>query len=237
MISLYDAAQQFELALTREQLDTFERYYHELIEWNARINLTAITDYNQVIVKHFLDSISIAPLLQSFGPTGRLVDIGTGAGLPGIPLKIVLPDWHVTLLEATGKKVDFLNHVIAQLDLRNITAVHARAEDLGQDPTYREQFDVAVARAVARMATLVEYALPLVHIGGWFIAQKGVDVDEELESAVRALDELGGRVHQIVPVQLPGLDKRHLIVVEKIARTSVKYPRRAGLPERKPLTK
>jgi 16S rRNA (guanine527-N7)-methyltransferase len=166
-----------------------------------------------------------------------LIDIGTGAGLPGIPLKIVLSDWHVTLLEATGKKVDFLNHVIAQLDLVNTFAIHIRAEDAGQQPAYREKFDVAVARAVAQMATLVEYALPLVRLGGWFIAQKGVDIDDELQHAARALDELGGRVRQIVPVQLPGLDKRHLIVVEKIAPTPVKYPRRAGLPERKPLIK
>lgn len=237
MISLYDAAQQFNLTLTREQLAAFDRYYNELIEWNARINLTAITEYDQVIVKHFLDSISIAPTLRSLAPHGRLVDIGTGAGLPGIPLKIVLPDWHVTLLEATGKKVDFLNHVIAQLNLADTCAIHIRAEDAGQQPIYREQFDVAVARAVAQMATLVEYALPLVRIGGWFIAQKGVDVDDEVKQATYALNELGGRVHQVVPVQLPGLDVRHLIVVEKIAPTPAKYPRRAGLPERKPLIK
>jgi len=237
MISLFDAAQQFDLTLTSQQLDAFDRYYHLLIEWNTRINLTAITEYDQVIVKHFLDSISIAPLLRPFATRGRLVDIGTGAGLPGIPLKIVLPDWHVTLLEATGKKVDFLNHVIAQLDLVDTFAIHIRAEDAGQQPAYREQFDVAVARAVAQMATLVEYALPLVRVGGWFIAQKGVDIDDELQHAARALDKLGGRVRQIVPVQLPGLDIRHLIVVEKIAHTPIKYPRRAGLPERKPLTK
>jgi 16S rRNA (guanine527-N7)-methyltransferase len=165
-----------------------------------------------------------------------LIDIGTGAGFPGIPLKIILSDLRLTLLEATGKKVEFLKHIIARLPLRDVTAIQARAEDLAHKIDHREQYDVAVARAVANLATLAEYALPFVRVGGLFIAQKGVDIDDELKQAKRALKELGGRVREIVPVQLPGLEQRHLIVIEKINATPNKYPRRAGIPERKPLT-
>ncbi len=166
----------------------------------------------------------------------RLIDIGAGAGFPGLPLKIALPELHLTLLETTGKKVAFLRHIIAQLQLRDALAIQARAEDLGRDPAYREEYAVAVARAVANLATLLEYALPFVRQGGVFIAQKGVDVDDEIRQAQRALDVLGGRVRASVPVQLPGLEPRHLIVVEKIAATPAAYPRRAGVPARKPLT-
>ena len=166
----------------------------------------------------------------------HLIDIGTGAGFPGIPLKIALPDLRLTLLETTGKKVEFLKHMIEQLHLKDTIAIQARAEDLGRDPLHREQYDVAVARAVAKLATLAEYTLPFVRIGGVFIAQKGVDVDEEMRQAERALRVLGGRVRETVSVELPGLEPRHLIVVEKIAATPASFPRRAGIPERLPLT-
>jgi 16S rRNA (guanine527-N7)-methyltransferase len=235
MISLADAAQEFGLVLTSDQQTAFDLYYHELIDWNACINLTSITEHDQVVVKHFLDSLSIAPILRPLASAARLIDIGAGAGFPGIPLKIAFPDLRLTLLETTGKKVEFLKHVIARLQLRDAIAIQARAEDAGRSPDHREQYDVAVARAVANMATLAEYALPFVRKGGVFIAQKGVDVDEELKQAACALKELGGRVRETVPVQLPGLEPRHLIVVEKTAPTPDKYPRRAGIPERKPL--
>jgi 16S rRNA (guanine527-N7)-methyltransferase len=231
--SLDEGARAFGISLTRAQGDAFETYYRELVAWNARVNLTAITARDDVIVKHFLDALSVAPQLHS---ARNLIDIGAGAGLPGIPLKIVLPHLRLTLLEATRKKIEFLKHIITQLNLPDAVAVHARAEDLACDAAHREQYDAAVARAIASLATLLEYALPFVRQGGVFIAQKGVEVDDEIRAAARALDLLGGRVRESVPVQLPGLEPRHLIVVEKIAATPDKYPRRAGVPERKPLT-
>ncbi|MCI0474821.1 MAG: 16S rRNA (guanine(527)-N(7))-methyltransferase RsmG, partial [Anaerolineales bacterium] len=215
----------------------------------------AITARDDVIVKHFLDSLSAAPVIASaakqspnnleiassqktlLAMTMRLIDIGTGAGFPGLPLKIALPHLRVTLLEATGKKVAFLNHIRAQLELHDAVAIQARAEDLARDAAHRARYDVAVARAVANLATLLEYALPFVRRGGIFIAQKGVDVDDEIRAAARALELLGGRVREVVLVQLPGLEPRHLVVVEKIAVTPDKYPRRAGTPERQPLTR
>lgn len=236
MISLTDAAREFGLMLNADQIKAFDLYYRELIDWNARFNLTSITEYDQVIVKHFLDSLSIAPILQPLAPTIRLIDVGAGAGLPGIPLKIALPDLQLTLLETTGKKVEFLKHLIALLQWRDAIALQARAEDLGHKLDHREQYDVAVARAVANLATLLEYALPFVRQGGLFIAQKGVDVGDEIGQAARALKELGGRVREIAPVQLPGLEQRHLVIIDKVGATPDKYPRRAGIPERKLLT-
>ncbi|MEW5717151.1 MAG: 16S rRNA (guanine(527)-N(7))-methyltransferase RsmG [Chloroflexota bacterium] len=270
-ISLVEGARAFGVELTPAQHDAFETYYRELVVWNARVNLTAITARDDVIVKHFLDSLSVVPMLHRlviarsnlsgatisvaeskvrdeaisesrgdcFAPlamTMRLIDIGAGAGFPGLPLKIALPHLRLTLLEATGKKVAFLKHIIAQRDLRDAVAIQARAEDLARDAAHCAQYDVAVARAVAHLATLLEYALPFVRQGGVFIAQKGVDVAAETCAAARALELLGGRVREVAPVQLPGLEPRRLIVVEKIAATPDKYPRRAGIPERKPLT-
>jgi 16S rRNA (guanine527-N7)-methyltransferase len=165
----------------------------------------------------------------------RLIDIGTGAGFPGIPLKIAIPNLHLTLLETTGKKVEFLSHMISELHLSDTIAIQARAEDLGHDANHREQYEVAVARAVANMATLSEYALPFVRKGGVFIAQKGVDVEGEVKQAERALKILGGHVREIVPVQLPGLEPRHILVIDKVTETPDTYPRRAGTPERKPI--
>jgi 16S rRNA (guanine527-N7)-methyltransferase len=239
MIALVDGARSFGIELTAAQDVAFEAYYRELIDWNARVNLTSITERDQVMVKHFLDSLSAAPVIASrvaAKPSPHLIDIGAGAGLPGIPLKIVFPDLQLTLLETTGKKVDFLKHMIAQLKLENALAIQARAEDLGHDAAHRERYDVAVARAIAPMVTLAEYTLPLVCIGGMFIAYKGVDVDAEMQAASRAIEKLGGRVRKIVPVQLPGLEPRHLIVVEKTSATPEKFPRRAPLPKQKPIS-
>lgn len=239
MVQLLDGAREFGIDLTPEQLNAFEIYYRELIAWNARANLTAIVERDQVVVKHFLDSLSVAPILrQTFSAAPglhSLIDIGSGAGFPGLPLGIVLPDTHVTLLEATRKKVDFLEHIITQLQLQHVTAIYARAEDAAHDPAHREKYDAAVARAVSDLATLLEYTLPFVRVGGIFVAQKGIRVDDEIHRAARALEALGGRVREIVPVQLPGLELRHLIVVEKITATPLKYPRRAGVPEKKPI--
>lgn len=238
MTQLLNGARALGVDLTPEQLSAFEIYYRELRAWNARANLTAIVERDQVMVKHFLDSLSIVPVLRqtfSAAPGSQsLIDIGSGAGFPGLPLKIVFPEIHVTLLEATRKKVAFLEHIIAQLQLQ-VTAIHARAEDLAHDPVHREKYDAAVARAVADLAALLEYALPFVRVGGIFVAQKGIQVDDEIHRAARALETLGGRIREIVSVQLPELEPRHLVVVEKITATPPNYPRRAGLAEKKPL--
>lgn len=235
MLQLDDAARAFGLELSSSQLNAFEIYWRELSQWNARVNLTAIVDRDQVFIKHFLDSLSIAPLLGVLQTSPSLVDIGSGAGLPGLALKIALPLLRVTLVDATRKKVDFLRHMIAELDLQNVSAIQARAEDLAHDPAHREQYDFAVARAVADLAVLLEYALPFVQIGGVFIAQKGIQVEDEIRRASPALESLGGQLRESVPVQLPGLEPRHLVVVDKVAPTPLTYPRRAGLPERKPI--
>jgi len=227
-----DDARQFGIVLTSAQVDAFQAYFRELVAWNERVNLTAIVEYDAVVVKHFLDALSLAPVVRD---AKSLIDIGSGAGFPGLPLKIVRPDLRVTLLEAIGKKTAFLNHIIAMLELRDITAIHARAEDLGHKPEHRERYDAALGRAVAELATLAEYALPFLRIGGIFVAQKGVQVEEEIERAEHAISTLGGWLREIIPVNLPGLEQRHLIVVEEIARTPYEYPRRAGVPERKPL--
>ncbi|MBI5302362.1 MAG: 16S rRNA (guanine(527)-N(7))-methyltransferase RsmG [Chloroflexi bacterium] len=233
MKNLTDAARAFQVALTTQQLDAFEIYLRELTEWNTRVNLTAIIERDQVVLKHFLDSLSVVPALPTDART--LLDVGSGAGFPGVPLKIVRPELRVTLLESVGKKVAFLQHLIARLDLRDTAAIHARAEDLAREAAHRDKYDVVVARAVADLAVLAEYALPFVRVGGVFIAQKGVAIDDEVQRATRALRILGGQVSAITPVQLPGLEPRHLVVIAKIAPTSETFPRRAGIPERKPL--
>lgn len=227
-----DAAKQFGVELTSTQVDQFDIHFRELVAWNERTNLTSIVEYDAVAVKHFLDSLSLAPIVRD---AKSLIDIGSGAGFPGLPLKIARPDLRVTLLEATGKKVTFINHIIAMLELRDVRAIHARAEDCGHDQEHREHYDAAVVRAVAEMATLAEYAMPFVRVGGIFVAQKGKDIGEEMQRAQHAIALLGGRLREIVPVQLPGIEARHLIVIEKIAATPAQYARRAGMPEKKPL--
>ncbi len=234
LVVLSAHAHEFGIELSPAQLEAFEIYLRELVAWNARFNLTTITEPDQVIVKHFLDSLSVASVLHDPVPA-MLIDVGSGAGFPGLPLKIGLPALSVTLIDSTGKKVEFLKHVIAELNLRGVTALHARAEEVAHNPAHREKYDAAAARAVADLATLLEYTLPFVRVGGVFVAQKGVDVEEEVRRAARAMEELGGRLSAVVPVQLPGLEPRHLIVVEKVAATPGNYPRAAGAPKKKPI--
>lgn len=229
------AAALFQLQLTPEQSGQFERYARELADWNEKMNLTAITDPAEVQVRHFLDSLSVAqavPLL----PGTRLIDVGTGAGFPGLPLLIACPGIEVTLLEATGKKLTFLNHLAATLGLAGVTTLHARAEDAGHLPEHRAAYDVAVARAVARLPSLVEYLLPLVKVGGRCIAMKGDTAYQEAADAQRALKMLGGRVQRIDKIQLPGVVEAHyLVIVEKVTPTPALYPRKPGTPTREPL--
>ncbi|MFN8484621.1 MAG: 16S rRNA (guanine(527)-N(7))-methyltransferase RsmG [Anaerolineae bacterium] len=225
------------IALSPAQLAQFETYYHELIEWNSRFNLTRITDYTAVSVEHFLDSLMpLALCPDAFPDAARVVDVGSGAGLPGVALKIARPDLRLTLTDAVGKKVRFLDHLIARLALADTAAVHARAEDMGRDRAYRAAFDVAVARAVADMAVLAEYLLPLARVGGVVIAQKGSQVEAELARAGRAVQTLGGAAPRLAAYTLPGLDApRVLVSIPKARRTPDAYPRRAGVPSQEPL--
>jgi 16S rRNA (guanine527-N7)-methyltransferase len=234
---LEEGAREFGVELTQAQLDRFEAYYRHLVEWNARINLTAITGHGEVRVLHFLDSLSVACALPRERLDDRkLIDVGSGAGFPGVPLAIAFPRLRVTLLEATGKKVAFLDDLVAALGLENATTLQGRAEELGQREEYRERYDLAVARAVAGMRTLVEYALPFVRVNGIFIASKGAEAAEETEAAAGAIRRLGGELRQLVPIVLPTLDEpRGLAVIEKVALTPARYPRRAGVPSKRPL--
>lgn len=232
------AASLLNLNLIPAQLAAFQTYADELTAWNAKSNLTAITDAQGVQIKHFLDSLTCLTALRTApsAPAPSIVDVGTGAGFPGIPLKIVCPAIRLTLVEATGKKVAFLEHLIDRLELAGVTAVKARAEEIGQDPAHREQYDWAVARAVADLPVLVEFLLPLVRVGGKCLAQKGESAPAEAQAAEKALRLLGGQLNQLIPVELPGVaETRYLVLVDKIAATPAKYPRRAGVPAKNQL--
>jgi len=227
--------QQLGVSLKEEQLNQFYQYYEMLIEKNKVMNLTAITEYEEVIHKHFLDSISIV-LWKGFSQKASFIDIGTGAGFPGIPLKIAFPDLSVVLLDSLRKRVDFLNDVIQKLNLRNITAVHGRAEDFGKMKEYREQFDFCVSRAVANLATLCEYSLPFVKVGGNFIAYKAEKAEEEIYTAQKAITLLGGVLEKTISLSLQdGNIKRELIVIQKKKKCPEKYPRKAGIAKKEPL--
>jgi 16S rRNA (guanine527-N7)-methyltransferase len=223
------------LKLTKQEEKAFETYATTLMEWNQRINLTAITEPDQIENKHFLDSLSCIPVLREF-PSKDLVDVGTGAGFPGIPIKIIMPEVNVTLVESIGKKVEFCRELIQKLDLKGIQIVQGRAEELGQDPKYREQFDVGIARAVAHLDILAEYLLPFVRLGGKMLALKGHTGPQEVQKAEHAIQLLGGRMNKLVPVTLPGIcEDRYLIIIDKVISTPQKYPRRVGVPAKKGL--
>ncbi|HZQ08780.1 MAG TPA: 16S rRNA (guanine(527)-N(7))-methyltransferase RsmG [Anaerolineae bacterium] len=237
MSILYQHARAFDLELTPTQQEQFEKYFHLLVDWNARFNLTAITEYTDVQRKHFLDSLSAAPILLRTGIEGKnLIDVGAGAGFPGMPLAIALPDLHVTLLEATAKKVRFLDELARELDLENVDTVAARAEEFAHVPSQREHYQFAIARALAPMRTLVEYTLPFVSIGGMLIAYKAVDAKKETDDARRAIHKLGGHLKEIQRVQLGDQDDvRHLVIIDKVAPTPDEYPRGSGRPKSRPL--
>ena len=233
---LTGAQQLLGLDLTSSQRRAFQTYYRELADWNARFNLTAITDRQGVQVRHFLDSLSCLLALGNDVQEQSVIDVGSGAGFPGLPLKIVRPSLRLTLLEATGKKVKFLRHLVALLQLNDVDVIHARAEEIGQDPVQRESYDWVLARAVAALPTLVEYLLPLCRLGGYCLAQKGEKAAAEALAAEPAILLLGGRLNRLLPVELPGLaETRHLVIIDKIARTPAKYPRRPGKPAKSPI--
>lgn len=226
----------FKIEISDQAAQQFESYANLISEWNERINLTNITDPTGIRVKHFLDSLSVLTL-PNLPEKANVVDVGTGAGVPGVPLKIACPEWHVTLMDATRKKVDFLNMVIETLELPHLQAVQARAEEAGQAPQHREKYDMVIARSVARMPTLAEYLLPLCKVGGLCIAMKGETVYTELEDAKFALQTLGGAVENVQEIQLPNVEHKHyLACIRKTKRTAKKFPRRTGLPTKMPLS-
>lgn len=238
MKPLIHGAHELGIRLTDRHLTAFATCYDTLVEWNRRFNLTAITDWEGVLIRHFLDSLSCLKAIphSELSAGAQVIDVGTGAGYPGIPLKIVCPGMRLTLLESTRKKVTYLEHLISELGLKDVQVIHDRAEQLGQDPTYRERYDWALARAVAKMPTLVEYLLPLARVGGAMLAQKGQDAPAEVQEASQAISALGGEVRQLVPVELRGLaETRYLVVVDKVASTPEQYPRRPGMPDKRPL--
>lgn len=225
----------FGLELTPKQQRAFSLMAAELLAWNERANLTAITEPGQIEVRHFLDSLSVVRAVK-FKPEQRVIDVGTGAGFPGLPLRVLFPQIALTCLEATGKKVEYIQHVARKLDMPDVRVVHARAEEAGQDPAHREAYDVALARAVARLPVLVEYLLPLLKVGGRMVALKGETAAQEVSDSHAALRLLGGEMRRLIPVELPEVAETHyLVLIEKIAASPAQYPRRPGIPSRKPL--
>ena len=233
---LEKGALHYEKTITNQQLEQFVKYMELLKDWNTKINLTAIEDDREIIIKHFIDSMSILPYVKD--SEQKLIDVGTGAGFPGIPLKIVNKNIEVTLLDSLEKRVKFLNEVIKSINIsgvNSIRAVHGRAEDMGMNPIYREKYDIAVARAVANLPVLLEYCLPFVKINGIFIAMKGSNT-EEFDNCNKALDILGGKIEKIKKMKLPFTNiERNVIVVRKFRQTPTKYPRKAGKPVKEPL--
>jgi 16S rRNA (guanine527-N7)-methyltransferase len=237
MEKLVSGAARLGITLTSHQINQFQTYYELLAEWNQRINLTAIVEYQEVQIKHFLDSLTVSLAFTTNSISqARVVDVGSGAGLPGIPLKIVWPGIRLTLLESVGKKTTFLSHLVKNLGLDDVEVVTGRAEEVAHLSARREQFDVTVSRGVAGMATLTELCLPFCRIAGTFIAQKKGDIVQEMAQAERAIALLGGQLREIKTVDIPDLaDNRCLIVVRKVSVTPSCYPRRPGMPGKRPL--
>ena len=232
-----DRAKAIGVELSDTQVQQFVTYYEMLVEQNKYMNLTAITAYDEVIDKHFIDSISLNKAVN-VAEKGhiKVIDVGTGAGFPGIPLKIAFPELEITLLDSLNKRVNFLNEVIAALKLENIHAMHGRAEDFGRNPEYREAYDLCVSRAVAQLATLGEYCMPFVKIGGQFIPYKSGDIKDELKNAQKAIKILGGHLNHVESFKLPETDiERTLVIIDKTGKTGKTYPRKAGKPSKEPL--
>lgn len=232
---LDDKVRRLNIILDDIQLKQFEKYFEILIEWNKVMNLTGITEYQDVVDKHFVDSLSIVNVLD-MNKIDNIIDIGTGAGFPGVPLKIAFPHLKVVLLDSLNKRIKFLNHVIDELELRDIRTLHGRAEDFARKTEYREKFDVCVSRAVANLASLSEYCLPYVKVGGCFVSYKSVDVDGELDNSKKAISILGGKIDLVTKFQLPDTDiHRSFVKIDKTKSTLKKYPRKAGMPTKEPL--
>lgn len=229
---LKNKANQINIKLEDEQIKQFYKYMNLLLEWNEKVNLTAIVDPEEVILKHFIDSITIK---KQINEKEKVIDVGTGAGFPGIPLSIIDDNINITLLDSLNKRVIFLEEAIKELELKNIKAIHGRVEEFAKNKNEREIYDIATSRAVAPLNILLEYLLPLIKIGGKCICMKGSNI-EEIKDAKNALDILGGKIESIEEIILPGSDiKRNIIIVKKVKQTPLKYPRKAGTPSKEPL--
>lgn len=227
--------EELNIKLEKRQICQFLQYYELLVEWNSFMNLTAITDFDEVIKKHFIDSISLIKAID-LSKELSVIDIGTGAGFPGIPLKIAFPNLKITLLDSLNKRIKFLNEVIDKLELDNIETIHGRAEDFAKDKKYRQAYDLCVSRAVANLSTLSEYCLPYVKTGGKFISYKSEKITDEMNAAKNAIKILGGNILGQVDFNLPDSDiYRNLFIIVKAKETPIKYPRKAGLPSKEPL--
>lgn len=240
MNKLVNICNKINIEISDDQINCFEKYYELLIEKNKVMNLTAITDKEDVIVKHFIDSIALIPYLTDKGINInnklKIIDIGTGAGFPGLPLKIMMPDVKFTLLDSLNKRVSFLNEVIDELKLKDIEALHGRAEDYASDNKYREKYDICVSRAVANLSTLSEYCIPFVKEDGFFISYKAGESEEEINNSKNAIKILGGKINKVEEFVLPGTDvSRVFVFIRKQELTDKKYPRKAGVPAKKPL--
>ena len=233
--TLIEGSKEFNIDLDEKALGAFRTYKGLLKDWNKKINITSITDDVEIDIKHFLDSLS--PLITNlFQGNSRVIDVGTGGGFPGIPLKIINENLEVTLLDSLNKRINFLNVVIDQLGLENIRAIHGRAEELSRRKDYRDQYDICISRAVASLDTLSEYCLPFVKPGGHFISMKGPDLEEELNLSKNAIKTLGGQIEKVEMVKIPLSDIEHsLVIIKKIKQTPTKYPRGGGKPRKKPL--
>lgn len=235
-VQLKEEVKQMGIGLTDHQIDQFYNYYELLIHWNSMVNLTAITQMDEVVTKHFVDSLSLKKIIVDIDQKQRkLIDVGTGAGFPGIPLKIAFPELEITLLDSLNKRVKFLNEVIGNLQLDGIIAIHGRAEDLGRDHVSRETYDLCVSRAVANLATLSEYCMPFVKTGGYFVPYKSGKLEEELATGKGAVKKLSGEIEDILTFTLPNADERCLVKIRKTGVMSKKYPRKAGMPSKEPL--
>lgn len=241
---LIDGCKEYSLDISEKQLKQFERYYEMLVEKNKVMNLTAITEYDEVLLKHFIDSLAIAELCIKIpeiktvfeNSSSKLLDLGTGAGFPGIPIKIMFPEIRITLMDSLNKRIRFLNEVIEELELDGIEAIHARAEEFARKPEYREQYDIVVSRAVARMATLTEFCFPFVKMGGYFLPYKSSGANEEIKEADKAITTLGGKLEKTETVKLPQSDIVRIIpIVKKVKPTSAKYPRVGKKAETNPI--
>lgn len=232
---LLSGSQQMGVSLNEKQVDMFLKYKDLLIEWNEKINLTAITEDRDVMIKHFLDSVSCmkVPYIKE---NDKVIDVGTGAGFPGIPINIYYKDVQLTLLDSLNKRIKFLKEVCTNIGLNHVKFEHGRAEDYGKNKNHREKYDVVVARAVAQLNILSEYCLPFVKVGGYFICQKGPNIDEELKNAKKSIEILGGKFVEKKDIKLPFTDITHnIVVIQKQKNTPAKYPRKAGTPTRNPL--
>lgn len=232
---LEQGCRDFGIELTQQQKEQFVRYYEILVEWNQVMNLTAITEFEEVLVKHFVDSLAVSSVLD-VDKVDRVIDIGTGAGFPGIPLKIVYPHLEITLLDSLKKRIGFLNEIVDNLGLKKVETIHGRAEEYAKQKEYRETYDLCVSRAVANLSTLSEYCLPYVKVQGHFVPYKSGKIEEELRESEKALKILGGHLENVHKFHLGDTDmSRSLVVIKKEKSTPKKYPRKAGMPSKEPL--